>query len=331
MKPELTKHTFFTYFSGDATTLQKQIIADWLVDGRNVETYFEWLEEWERTQLQFQPNTSAALLAITEKLAREHEPASGQLAFPVRKTSTKTIILWAAASLFMLGFGSYLSRDLLMYRTYQTAFGELNRFSLDDSSVVVLNANSTLKVPRWGFGKSTRHVYLEGEAEFSIRHTIDHQYFKVHNADNSLITVLGTEFVVYTRPKQTNVVLNKGKVELSSNAGEKPLTMLPGDRATIGKNGKIKVEKLSEAQLVQHSAWKQHRFVFNDTPLREVAAKIHEVFGVVVKINDKELATRTATGSFPAENAEELLSSMSYMYSFEIMKAENKIILIPNP
>lgn len=331
MKPELTKHTVFTYFSGDATTLQKQIIADWLADGRNAETYFEWLEEWERSQLQFQPNTSAALLAVTEKLAREHEPALNQLAFPARKASAKTAILWAAASLFMMGFGSYLGRDLLMYRTYETAFGELNTFSLEDSSVVFLNANSTLKVPRWGFGKSTRHVYLQGEAAFSIRHTTDDQYFKVHNADNSLITVLGTEFVVYTRPKQTNVVLNKGKVELSSNAGEKPLTMLPGDRATIGKGGKIKVEKLSEAQLSQHSAWKQHRFVFHDTPLREVAAKIHEVFGVVVKINDNELAARTATGSFPAENAEELLSNMSYMYSFEIMKAENKIILIPNP
>ncbi len=331
MRPELTKHTVFTYFSGDATTLQKQIIADWLAHGQNAETYFEWLEEWERTQLQFQPDTSAALLAVTEKLAREHDPAPSQLAFPARKASAKTVILWAAASLFMMMSGAYLGRDFLMYRTYQTAFGELNRFCLDDSSIVMLNANSTLKVPRWGFGKSTRHVYLQGEAEFSIRHTTDHQYFKVHNADNSLITVLGTEFVVYTRPRQTNVVLNKGKVELSSYAVEKPLTMLPGDRATIEKNGKIKVEKLSEAQLVQHSAWKQHRFVFNDTPLREVAAKIHEVFGVVVKINDKELATRTATGSFPAENAEELLSNMSYMYSFEITKAENKLILIPNP
>lgn len=331
MKPELTKHTVFTYFSGDATTLQKQIIADWLAEGRNAETYFEWLEEWERSQLQFQPDTSAALLAVTEKLAREHEPAPHQPVLPARKASIRTVMLWAAASLFIVGLGSYLGRDFLMYRTYETAFGEVNRFRLADSSVVFLNANSTLKVPRWGFGKATRHVYLQGEAEFSIRHTIDHQYFKVHNADNSLITVLGTEFVVYTNPKQTNVVLNKGKVELSSNAGEKPLTMLPGDRATIGKSGEIKVEKLSEAQLAQHSAWKQHRFVFHDTPLREVAAKIHEVFGVVVKINDNKLAARTATGSFPAENAEELLSNMSYMYSFEIMKAENKIILIPNP
>lgn len=331
MRPELTKYTVFTYFSGEATALQKQIIEEWLTDMRNVEIYFEWLEEWEKMQLQFQPDVSEALQNITEKLLQKEEVAPIQSAFLARKGSRKAVMLWAAASLFMMSFASFLGKELIMYRTYETAFGELNRFCLDDSSRVVLNANSTLKVPRWGFGKSTRHVYLEGEAEFSVRHTVDHQYFKVHTADKSLITVLGTEFVVYTRPKQTNVVLNQGKVELSTYAGEEPLTMLPGDRATIENNGDIKIEKLSKIQLVQHSAWKEHRFVFDDTPLREVADKIQEVFGVVVKINNKALAIRTATGSFPAKNAEELLTSMSYMYSFEITKSDNKIILIPNP
>ncbi|MDQ6480707.1 FecR domain-containing protein [Dyadobacter sp. LHD-138] len=331
MRPELTKYIVFTYFSGDATAMQKQMIEHWLTNVRNVEIYFEWLEEWEKMQLQFQPDTLAALENVTEKLFQKQEPTDVELKSPTRRVSKKLLLLWAAASLIMMGFASYLGREFVMYRTYETSFGELNKFYLDDSSQVVLNANSTLKVPRWGFGKSTRHVYLEGEAEFSVQHTADHQYFKVHTADNSLITVLGTEFSVYTRPKQTNVVLNKGKVELSSYIGNNPLTMSPGDRATVESDGEIKIEKLSEKQLVQHAAWKEHRFIFDDTPLKEVAERIHEVFGVVVKINNMELASRTATGSFPAKNAEELLTSMSYMYSFEITKTENKIILIPNP
>jgi transmembrane sensor len=331
MKPELTKYTVFAYFSGDATALQKQLIKDWLKDMRNVESYFEWLEEWEKMQLQFQPDALVALETVTEKLLKKEAPAKKRRTVSPQRASQKKILFWAAASLLIMGFISYSSREFIMFRTYETAFGELSRFVLDDSSVVVLNANSTLRVPRWGFGKSTRHVYLEGEAEFSVRHTVDHQYFKVHTADKSLITVLGTEFVVFTRTKQTNVVLNKGKVELSSRAREKPFTMLPGDRATIEGDGKIRIEKLSETQVEEQSAWKEHRFVFDDTPLKEVAERIRDVFGVVVRINSKALATRTATGSFPAKNAEELLLSMSYMYNFEITKSNNKIILVPNP
>ncbi|MBO9611228.1 MAG: FecR domain-containing protein [Dyadobacter sp.] len=331
MKPEMTKYAVFAHFSGDATPLQKEMMGEWLKDRRNVELYFEWLDEWEKMHLQFQPDTAEALAKISEKL---QDPADAEVVLPVVPTLhfwKRRGFLWAAACLFLVGIGAFMGRDILTYGRYETAFGEQSKFLLADGTEVVLNANSRLKVPRWGFGKSTRHVYLEGEAEFSVRHTVDHQYFKVHNADNSLITVLGTEFVVYTRAKQTSVVLNKGKVELSSPGSEQALTMSPGDRATIETSGEIVVEKLSKQQLAQHSAWKEHRFVFDDTPLREVAVKIHELFGVEVKIKDKGLAARTATGSFPAKNAEELLTIMSYMYNFEIQKTDDKVILIPNP
>jgi transmembrane sensor len=330
MIAELTKHVAFTYFAGDATPIQKQIIREWLTDTQNVETYFEWLEEFEKMQIQFQPDTVAALDNINKKLLQDEEPSTETTSQPVGFSMAKWM-KWAAASVLVSGLTVYLCKDPILYRTYETAYGEVNSFSLDDSSSVVLNANSSLKVPRWGFGKSTRNVYLEGEAEFSVRHTADHQYFKVHTADNNLITVLGTEFVVFTRSKHTNVVLNKGKVELSSYTGDAHFTMAPGDRATIESNGDIKIEKLTETEIEQISTWKEHRFVFDDTPLKDVAEKIREVFGVVVTINNKELAIRTATGSFPAKSAEELLVSLSYMYNFEIIKADKKVILIPSP
>ncbi|MGX5858376.1 FecR family protein [Dyadobacter jiangsuensis] len=330
MKPELTKYIVFSYFSGDATPLQKEMVLKWLEDARNVELYFTWLEEWEKMHIQFQPDPAEALTKVKAKLRHEEQPTVTPEHLPVRRISGKMVLLWAAACLFLMSFAAFWQRELLIYRTYHTAFGEQTRFQLADGSSVLLNANSTLKVPRWGFGKSTRHVFLDGEAEFSVQHTHDNQYFKVHNADRSLITVLGTEFVVYTRARKTSVVLNKGKVEISSPAGDQPLTMLPGDRATVGKSGHIIIEKLSDEKLAEHSAWTEHRLVFDDTPLYEVARRIHELFGVEVKINGKELAARTATGSFPAKNADELLSILSYMYDFEIKKAENKVILIPN-
>jgi transmembrane sensor len=331
MRPELTKYTVLSYFSGKATALQKQMIAEWLTENKNVEVYFEWLEEWERTQLQFQPGVSLALQKVTEQLETNQARVSIQNLETPKKESLIHVILWAVASLIVIGIGAYLGKDTLQYRTYVTAYGQLTKFHLEDSTLVSLNANSKLKVPRWGFGKSTRHVYLEGEAEFLVKHTVDHQYFKVHIANSNLITVLGTEFVVYSRSKHANVILNHGSVELSSPKRVKALKMEPGDRATIEMNGDVKVEKLSEKELHTQAAWKEHRFVFDDTPLLEVAEKIREIFGVEVSIKNRTLATRTATGSFPAKNAEELLINMSYMYNFEIAKAHNKLILIPNP
>ncbi len=60
MKPPLSKEVLFIYFSGQATVLQKQLIENgWRMIGR-VETYFEWLQEWENSYPQFLPDVEHA-------------------------------------------------------------------------------------------------------------------------------------------------------------------------------------------------------------------------------------------------------------------------------
>jgi hypothetical protein len=46
---------------------------------------------------------------------------------------------------------AYLLRDSILYQHYKTTNGELSTIHLSDGSRVILNANSTLKVPRFGF------------------------------------------------------------------------------------------------------------------------------------------------------------------------------------
>jgi ferric-dicitrate binding protein FerR (iron transport regulator) len=328
MKPELTKDILFIYFSGSATALQKKMIQQWLGEASHVETYYEWQHEWEQYQPQFVPDTENALEKVSRQLARKE--SENLIAVSTVKSRFRNVWYWAAAVL-IAAVSTYTAKDIIYYKTFETSYGQLKNLRLDDSSSVVLNANSTLKIPRWGFGRTTRHVFLTGEAAFSVKHTKNHQHFIVHTQDQSSITVLGTEFVVFTRDRGTRVVLSKGKVSLASRAKQNPVIMQPGDRATVGTDGKIQLEQLTKNQLAEQTAWKKHRFVFNDTPLKDVAQSIKDVFGVVVEINDKTLALRTATGSFQAENAEELLTNMSVMYSFVIDRSDEKIILIPNP
>ena len=113
----------------------------------------------------------------------------------------------------------YFSKKLFCIPRYKTAFGETRTVTLTDGSQVTLNANSSLRVPRFGFGKRTRDVTLLGEADFSIKHLPDDQRFVVQTDKNFEVVVLGTEFLVNTREKGTKVVLNKGKVRLLYQEG----------------------------------------------------------------------------------------------------------------
>jgi transmembrane sensor len=329
----INKALIFEHFSGRTSPLQKKLIAEWLQTGLNQEQFYAWLTEWEATFPLYDPDITLPLNRFSQYM---REPG---LLVPVeeeiRPIGRSAFIGYryvaAAVALCLLAFAGWLNQDQIMYQHYRSDFGHTSAIKLSDGSRVTLNANSVLRVPRWTFGNANRNVYLEGEAEFEVTHLPDHQLFKVHTMDHSLITVLGTEFTVYTREQITNVVLNKGKVRLSPPAGDTSHTMAPGERATIGTSGEIKIEKLSTEQLEAGLAWKEHRFVFDNTPLSEVAEKIREVFGVNVSISDKNLAVRTATGSFPADSAEELLTNMSVMYSFEIIKTKKQIQINPIP
>lgn len=331
MKSTLSKDIVFTYFSGHATSLQKKLIQSWLSEQGNAELYYEWLEEWERTQPHFLPDVNKAWEknrqfvrhSITGKMAVK---TGRKVAF--RQTVLPVSLVWKIAVwILATGIGLYFIAEPLRFRRYTTSFAELRTITLDDNSRVVLNANSTLRIPRWGFGSNRRDVYLEGEAEFTVKKTSDQKTFTVHTNDRNKVTVLGTEFVVYTRDKGTRVILNKGKVELTpADESQPPLLLTPGDEASILPDGRVQVEKLTETQLEANSAWKEHRFVFDRTPLPEVGARLTETFGVAIRIADSTLLTRELTGSFPAQTLDEILDVLSEILDIEIVKKNKTLV-----
>ncbi|ODS80949.1 MAG: hypothetical protein ABS46_12925 [Cytophagaceae bacterium SCN 52-12] len=332
MKPTLSKDMLFSYFSGRATSLQKTLIEEWLGEAGSSELYYEWLEEWERSQPHFLPDTDRAWKKNKERI---NGSATEEIPAKIVKTPAGTFRAWlyhhavwkTALCLIVTGIIFYGFRDFILYRQYSTAYGELRTVTLEDNSLVVLNANSELRVPRLGFGLRHREVFLKGEAEFVVSKTADSKKFTVHTPDRSRITVLGTEFVVYTRARGTRIVLNKGKVKLTSpDVSQSSVTLSPGDRASISA-GKIKLEKLTAEQLDAQSTWKEHRFVFDRTPLPEVGIRLNEIFGVQITIADSLLSGKELTGSYKAQTLDEFLEVLSDMLDIRIARKNNEVLL----
>ncbi len=114
----------------------------------------------------------------------------------------------------MLVCWGWFSRDSILYKTFETGYGKTTQIYLEDGSSVALNANSRLKIPRFGFYGDVRNVILDGEAEFSVSHTIDHKRFVVKTSDTFQVEVLGTQFSVFARPRGTKVALSHGKIRI---------------------------------------------------------------------------------------------------------------------
>jgi ferric-dicitrate binding protein FerR (iron transport regulator) len=250
-------------------------------------------------------------------------------ATPVKNFQARAVKTWwiaAASVIIALGFFAYGYRESILYIQYQTDFGEVAEFSLADGSHVVLNANSSLLVPRWGFNSGDRKVALQGEAAFNVTHTINDQKFLVTTNSQLNVEVLGTEFLLYSRNQTNRVILKKGSVKVRFNDEKRqPVLMKPGDVVTADKAGSLSVK---HQQPISNSIpWKEHRFVFESTGLNEVVTHISEFFGDKIVIDNETIANKTITGSFSATSARELLAIISEIYNLEMEQTKGKIIL----
>lgn len=331
MKTQVTKETLYNYFSGRATVFQKQMIEDWAKDHQNRELFYEYLAIWEREHPQYVVDTDAALERHRLRMEPQNENRVETEEFIMVARRISSRFMMAASIAFLVLLGGWVFRENLLYKTHTTAYGQTRTLKLEDGSRVVLNANSSLKVPRFGFGHRTREVYLTGEANFSVTHTVNHQKFVVKTGQEFDVVVLGTEFVVNTRPAAAKVVLNKGKVQLRYQEGnaQKQLTMKPGDLVTMEAGGKARLRQIAKPQ--NYAAWQEHRFVFEETTLKEVAQLFEDNFGIPVEIPETELAQWTLSGSFTANNAEELLETLTEAANLSYRKEGNKIIITTNP
>lgn len=329
MSNNLSKNIIFIYLSGRATSMQKKMIEEWLHHEKNQEQFYEWVEEWETEHPQFIPDTKKALdnflLRISDNdlpLLTINQAKKG----PFYKYGKS--LIWVAASLILMVLSYFPAKDIIFYKTYKTAYGEVKKFQLEDRSSIILNANSSLKAPRFGFGKESREVFLQGEAAFSVVHTADDKRFIVNTPGNMNVEVLGTQFSVYSRNEINTVKLQTGlvKVNIQQNRKKEQIIVKPGDVLSIN-NADVKPILKHHQPVQDFFAWKDHRFVFNNTPLTDVLQSIKETFGADVIIEDKELQQKRIEGSFKAGNVNELLNAFAQMYNIKIDTVNNDIVL----
>lgn len=327
MEPLLIKRIVFDFFDGKATAIQRKYLEEWLTDEANHEAYYHYLDEWESQRPQFSVDAEKALTAYQRVLEDEQPTVTPSKVLPVSRSGLfqKWLPWGIAASVTLLGLlGAYVFRAQILYETHRTAFGQTSEYKLADGTEVTLNANSSLRVPRFGFGNKTREVYLEGEGEFKVTHTVNNQRFIVRTADRFQVEVLGTEFVVYARAKGKRVFLSKGKVKLDLPQGQQ-LYMRPGNVVTVANSGRYRLTQTQTAR--PYVAWKDHWFYFDNTSLTEVANQIQEQFGIKVVVPEPKLAQRRIAGNFRAEQADDLFQILAELLTIDVVKKRHYIEL----
>ena len=139
------------------------------------------------------------------------------------------------------------------------------------------------------FGKKERYIELAGKAFFNVNH-LKNVPFHI-NTPLADIQVLGTQFQVVSTKDSTVTWIVSGKVRFSTSRQCTDLTQ--NMRAIVNReNGQIQV---SAKDHLNELAWKTHRLVYQNTPLREVVADLEKLYQIKLKNIPPQNLKLTAT------------------------------------
>ncbi|AEV98821.1 hypothetical protein A4D02_09745 [Niastella koreensis] len=203
--------------------------------------------------------------------------------------------------------------------------------TLPDGSIVRLNAKSKVSYGE-GFGKTTREVFLTGEAYFEVTHNANVPFI-VHTGEAD-IKVLGTKFNVrnYSNEHRMEAALLTGSIELTLHEDEQHKILLkPSDKIIVKKEaggdatitpdtGNKKVEltsiKMQDSVIVETS-WLNDKMAFYDKPFSEIALDLERQFDVTVEFKNKEISGYKYTGVYDEARVEDILKILQMIKPFQ--------------
>ncbi|RHJ90422.1 FecR family protein [Parabacteroides bouchesdurhonensis] len=204
----------------------------------------------------------------------------------------------------------------------QTPVGKNVRVLLPDSSMIQLNAKSSLTY-QLSAVSGQRNVTLDGEGYFDVKRDTLHPF--IIQTRGVKAKVLGTSFNIrnYER-EQLHITLVKGSLALEDSSNSQKI-MKPGEDAELLINGDLLIK---ETKVENSVLWTQGYFVFDNIPLSEMMAEIGRWYNLNIKATNKEVTTRhihfRCHRSLSIDTIVDILNEIGY---FKLERKDNTIFI----
>ncbi|MDR1155041.1 MAG: DUF4974 domain-containing protein [Bacteroidales bacterium] len=274
-------------------------------------------------------NTDALMHIVSEKKDEYHgKTAYRQFKQITRRKTVRRVLLNSvayAASIALLVVATWYfavnsGASARMTEVYAPA-GQRARLTLDDGSVVWLNARSTLTYPSVFSGN--RHVALSGEAFFEVAANPDKPFTVTAQGVN--ITALGTRFNVSSYPENDRVQasLIEGSVKVWDDSGQE-LVLQPSQQAHY-HNHRLLLEPIEHSD---YFLWTKGVYSFVNEPLTSIIQKLERYYDVKIEVADASVLDYEFTGKFRQQDGVDMiLRIIQRIHPFKIERKEDMIVL----
>lgn len=357
MDKHLDWQKILRYLNGDSSYTEKLEMAKWIKESPENEEFIQFLEmiwqmepskrkdidselAWERFAKRYsfddEKKSEEASLRDTKL---HHFPASKSHK-PRRRYNWVRYAVVAATFLVAILVSLQLTNSSLLseselaveiereYREYNTQRGQRTRIILTNGSVIHLNGESSLRIPKTLREGEDIDVYLDGEAYFIINNNADDVRFRVY-AGETVTTVLGTSFNVksYEEDAEVTVVVASGRVSFGTMGdGDRQAAILTKSyKGIISNGGSPEVSYVEDLNI--YYGWTEGELIFESENLSQMKTRLERWFGIEIQVDSlaENVLSNTLTASFSERQpVEDVLQSISLVLDLSFEKVENE-------
>lgn len=284
------KQLLHRYLSGTATDRDKNTADTWYDSYRELDDAEVFSNEEDAARIR----------------AELHAEVSRHWASGAKRITIRRYLAYAASTLVVFGLswlifqqqdrpGTHHTAPLASspepstaYRRVETAVSQVKKITLPDSSVVWINALSTLRIPE-SFGKATRELFLdEGEAYFEVASN-PAKPFTVYSHGLST-RVLGTAFNVnaYQRLGSISVTVAHGKVAVADSNQYPLAAQLTAAQQLVYHTASGK-HTLADGASNNAASWREGVTHLRNATFENVALAFYNTYGVVLRAGSQDI------------------------------------------
>jgi transmembrane sensor len=304
--------------------------------------FAEWRDADPRHRAAFE-RLQTLCLALRQNRSRADVRALRDAALSAQERPSRRPVVLVAAMLAMVAVGMTLWANfsggtrgesvagLAEVGVYETATGQRSTSTLQDGSVVDLNARTRIKVSFTDQARTVELIY--GQAMFHIAHNAQRP-FTVRAGDRE-ITAIGTQFDVRLDAESVSVTLIEGKVQVledtpTASGVRRSGTPQSGDRRGSGMPlyltpGQQYVARLSDAEaptdelvrtvdVSKVTGWHEGHVFLDDLSLTDAVAEMNRHSPVQITVSDPRLARLRVNGMFRAGEQEAFVSALEQYF-----------------
>jgi transmembrane sensor len=101
--------------------------------------------------------------------------------------------------------------------------------------------------------------------------------------------------------------------------------MKPGELVEVMNDSDQYTKKAVDPAM--YASWKEHKLIFDGTPLSEVAVLMEEMYGVKVEVRESSLLTHKMWGSMPTRDINDFLAGISQSLDVSVNKTGNRVVI----